>query len=144
MSGGLNAFAVSTYAAIWWLVSDVYGVAPENVYLLALVSTIFFIPGSMLSIYLYAKYGLGHILIGSALLNFASLWIRCVGSFSYNAPAVVDVYGMYDGMYAAANKTAQPYPITNKAAASNAFAVQLFGQVVSAIGNPLVASAPPR
>ena len=37
-----------------------------------------------------------------------ALWIRCVASFSYTAPTVMDVYGKYDGLYAAANTSALP------------------------------------
>ena len=144
MSVGMHGFILQTYVAIWWLVSDTYGIAPEDVNFLALVYPIFFIPGSMISIYVYAKFGLGHCLIGAALMNFLALWIRCVGSFSYNAPTVVDVYGKFDGMYAAANTSALPYPITDQKAASNAFAVQLFGQIIGAISQPLLLNAPPR
>ena len=98
----------------------------------------------MLSIYLYAKFGLSYCLVGGALLNFLAVWIRCVGGFSYNAPDVVDVYGMYDGMYAAANVSALPYPISDAKAASNAYSVLIFGQIVGALGQPLLLNAPSR
>jgi hypothetical protein len=73
-----------------------------------------------------------------------ALWIRCVASLSYNAPTVVDVYGTYDGLYAAANTSALPYPITDRKAASVAFYVQIVGQIVAAFGQPLLLNAPPR
>jgi len=144
LSSGMNGFIVQTYVTIWWLVSDTYGVQPEKVYLLALVFAMSYIPGSMLSIYLYAKFGLSHCLIGGALLNFIALWIRCIASLSYNAPTEVDVYGKYDGMYAAANTSALPYPITYSKVARNVFNVQLFAQIVAALAQPLLINAPPR
>ena len=58
--------------------------------------------------------------------------------------ATLDVYGMYDGQYAMANVTALPYPITNPVAATNSFNVQLFGQIIAAISQPLLLNAPPR
>ena len=135
---------LQTYVTIWWMVSDTYGVDTTQINMMSLVYAMFYIPGSMLSIYLYAKFGLSHCLIGGAVLNFLAVWIRCIGGFSYNAPDVVDVYGMYDGMYAAANTSALPYPITDSKAAGNAFSVQLFGQIIAAISQPLLLNAPPR
>jgi len=144
LSTGMNGFIIFTYVSIWWLVSDAYGVTPEDVNLLNLVTNMAYIPGSILSVFLYAKFGLSHCLIGGALLNFMALWIRCVASFSYTAPTVVDVYGKYDGLYAAANTSALPYPITDRKAASVAFYVQIVGQIVAAFGQPLLLNAPPR
>jgi len=144
LSTGMNGFIVFTYVSIWWLVSDAYGVTPEEVNLLSLVTNMAYIPGSILSVFLYAKFGLSHCLIGGALLNFMALWIRCVASLSYNAPTVVDVYGKYDGLYAAANTSALPYPITDSKVARNAFDVQIFAQIVAALAQPLLLNAPPR
>lgn len=56
----------------------------------------------------------------------------------------IDVYGMFDGQYAAANVTGKPYPITDAVAASNSFKVQLFGQIIAAISQPMLLNAPPR
>jgi hypothetical protein len=144
LSCGLNGFILQTYVAIWWIVSDTYAVESTKINWMSMVYAVMFIPGSMLSIYLYAKFGLSYCLIGGALLNFASTWIRAIGGFSYNAPDVPDIYGMYDGMYAAANISALAYPVTSSVKASNSFSVQLFGQILGALGQPLLLNAPPR
>ena len=144
LSCGLNGFILQTYVAIWWIVSDTYAVESTKINWMSMVYAVMFIPGSMLSIYLYAKFGLSYCLIGGALLNFASTWIRAIGGFSYNAPDVPDIYGMYDGMYAAANTSAMAYPVTDSVKASNSFSVQLFGQILGALGQPLLLNAPPR
>ena len=92
LSSGLNGFILQTYVAIWWLTSDTYNVNTTQINMMSMVYAIFYIPGSMLSIYLYSKYGLTHCLIGGALLNFLACWIRCIGAFSYNAPGWLLLY----------------------------------------------------
>ena len=86
----------------------------------------------MLEIGLYAKFGLSYCLVGGALLNFASCWIRTIGAYSYTAPTAaipLDDYVLY--------------PV-DAAVASRSFKVQLFGQILAAIGQPLLLNAPPR
>ena len=43
----------------------------------------------MLSIALYAKFGLSHCIVGGAFFNFLSAWIRTFGAFS---PSIESAY----------------------------------------------------
>ena len=61
---------------------DTYQVNPVDINMFSFVYAIFYIPGSMLSIALYAKFGLSHCIVGGAFFNFLSAWIRTFGAFS--------------------------------------------------------------
>jgi hypothetical protein len=58
----------------------------------SIVYAIFYIPGSIISIALYAKYGLSKCTLFGAVFNFLCCWIRVAGSYSsvpYTAYAVM-------------------------------------------------------
>ena len=63
---------------------DTYGVDSMSINMFSLVYAIFYIPGSMMSIALYAKFGFSHCIVGGAFLNFLSAWIRAFGAFAYD------------------------------------------------------------
>lgn len=63
---------------------DTYQVESISINMFSFVYAIFYIPGSMLSIALYAKFGLSHCIVGGATFNFLAAWIRVFGSFSFN------------------------------------------------------------
>ena len=63
---------------------DTYQVQSISINMFSFVYAIFYIPGSMLSIALYAKFGLSHCIVGGALFNFMAAWIRVFGSFSFD------------------------------------------------------------
>ena len=91
---------------------ETYTVDSMAINMFTLVFAIFYIPGSMISIAVYAKFGLSHCIIGGASFNFLAAWIRTFGAFS-------------------------PDPIY-------AYKVQLLGQILAALGQPLLLNAPPR
>ena len=95
-----------------FLAMDTYGVNSLAINMFSMVYAIFYIPGSMLSIALYAKFGLSHCIVGGAFFNFLSAWVRTFGAFAFD-------------------------PTTS-------YNVQLFGQILAAIGQPLLLNAPPR
>lgn len=70
---------------------DTYQVNPVDINMFSFVYAIFYIPGSMLSIALYAKFGLSHCIVGGAFFNFLSAWIRTFGAFSPNIDSAYKV-----------------------------------------------------
>ena len=70
---------------------DTYGVDSLSINMFSLVYAIFYIPGSMISIALYARFGLSHCIIGGAFFNFLSAWIRTFGAFSFDPVAAYKV-----------------------------------------------------
>lgn len=63
---------------------DTYTVDSLSINMFSFVYAIFYIPGSILSIALYAKFGLSHCIVGGAFFNFLSAWIRTFGAFSFD------------------------------------------------------------
>ena len=72
----LNCYIEYTFVAIWSVGAQAYNVGPLEINSLALVFALFYVPGSIIAIGLYAKYGLSSCINGSTLLNFASCWVR--------------------------------------------------------------------
>lgn len=76
LSSAMSGYILQTYVTIYSITQDAYGITTQQVNMFSLVYAIFYIPGSMLSIALYAKYGLSYCLVGGAAFNFLSGWIR--------------------------------------------------------------------
>ena len=91
---------------------DTYGVDSMAINMFSIVYAIFYIPGSLMSIATYARFGLSYCTLGGAIFNFFCCWVRVAGSYS-----------------------SIPY---------NAYSVMLFGQILAAIGQPLLLNAPVR
>ena len=91
---------------------DTYGVDSMSINMFSLVYAIFYIPGSMISIALYARFGVSHCIVGGAFFNFLAAWVRTFGALSFD-PSI-------------------------------SYKVQLFGQILAALGQPLLLNAPPR
>jgi hypothetical protein len=108
-----------------------YGIDSLSVNMFTLVYPFFFIPGSILAIGLYARYGLGYCIIVGALLNFLACWIRTIGGYySLNWNYNFDV-----------SQLPADAPLPNGLASYN---IQLFGQIIGAFGQPLLLNVPPR
>ena len=61
---------------------DAYQVNALAINMLALVFALFYVPGSILAIYLYAKYGLSSCIIGAAFLNLLACLLRYASSMT--------------------------------------------------------------
>jgi sugar phosphate permease len=66
---------------------EAYDVDALAINMLALVFAVFFIPGSILAIALYARYGLNSCIIGAAFLNLLACLFRC-SSCMTNVPHI--------------------------------------------------------
>ena len=115
LSCALNCYIEYTYVAIWSIAVDAYDVGPLQINALALVFALFYVPGSITAIGLYAKYGLSSCINGSTLLNFMSCWVRFIGSALFLKSSPHAAYG-----------------------------IVLVGHCLAALGAPLVGNAPTR
>jgi hypothetical protein len=91
LSSAMSAYILQTYVTIWYLTMDTYGVSSMQVNMFSLVYAIFYIPGSMLSIALYAKYGLSPCIVTGAFFNFLSTWVRAFGALSPDPTSAYNV-----------------------------------------------------
>lgn len=79
---------------------DTYGVDSMSINMFSLVYAIFYIPGSMISIALYAKFGVSHCIVGGAFFNFLCAWIRTFGAFSFD-PVIAYKIQLFGQIFAA-------------------------------------------
>lgn len=75
----VNRFSIMlfTYYNYRKVAIEAYDVDALAINMLALVFALFFIPGSILAIALYARFGLNSCIIGAAFLNLLACLLRC-------------------------------------------------------------------
>lgn len=114
LSSALSGFILATFVTVWDLSMEFFGVDSNGINAFSLVYMAFYLPGSIISIYLMERYGLATCVTGGAVANLACCWVRYGGS-----------------------------RIGDDAVPAR-YAVVLFGQVLAALGQPLLLNAPPR
>lgn len=112
LSSGLSGYILSTFISIWFIALDFFATDSMGINMFSIVYMIFFFPGSIISIFITERFGVGHALCLGSLANFLSCWVRYAGSL--------------------------------ESTPDRAYNIVLFGQIIAAIGQPLLLNAPPR
>ena len=114
LSSALSGYILATFVTVWDIAMEDFGVDSNGINAFSLVYMAFFLPGSIIGIYVMERFGLRSCILGGALANLACCWVRYGGSRigDDNLPA--------------------------------RYAVVLFGQILAALGQPLLLNSPPR
>jgi len=108
VSVGLSGYLLSTFVSICDMSMDYFQTDSMGINMFSLVYMIFYFPGSILSIYITEKFGVGTAIWAGALANFFASWIKYAGAYNQR------------------------------------YEVVLFGQIIAAMGQPLLLNAPSR
>lgn len=114
LSSAMSSYILATFVTVWDLSMEFFGVDSMGINAFLLVYMAFFLPGSILSVYLMERYGLSTTVTVGALGNMVCCWWRFGGS-----------------MIGDDNTQAR-------------YAMVLTGQIIAALAQPALLNSPPR
>lgn len=62
LSSGLSSYILSTFVSVWFIATEYFSTNSMGINMFSIVYMIFFFPGSIMSIFVTERFGIGHAL----------------------------------------------------------------------------------